>query len=357
MWDTTNRLSDAALPLAAAYAGVTYLREALAAVPFRADAPVVCVGSALVGGACKTPLALSILSRISQWRRAPIVHALGSGYGGSERGPLRVRLGEHTAAAVGDEALLLARAAPTWVGAQRRASAAAACADGAELLLMDDGLQHTGLGRDLSLLCLDESYLLGNGRVLPAGPLREPFGRTLGRSDAVVTVSPPPARSVGTAAARGASDAALRLQLGLPSHLPLLRASLEPEAAAADAIAGRRVLAFSGTARPRRFFDTLRGLGCTFAAPPRPLPDHAPLGAALLHELRAEADAADAVLVTTSKDAARLPAEQLTGVRVLPVRLSWREGDGEALDRMLGQLLGLAPRVERRVGQLKYGVY
>ena len=331
-WDTRGPLSDAVLPLSAAYAAASRLHEALSGTPARARAPVVCVGSALVGGACKTPTVLAIAERLAARRPALRVHVLTRGYGGTERGPLRVRPAEHGACAVGDEALLLAAAAPTWVGAARHEAATAACAAGAQLLLMDDGLQHHGLQRDLSLLCLDEAYLLGNGRVLPAGPLREPFGRALARSDAVVCVRQPAGGGART-------DAELRAALRLPPATPLLRAALEPDKAAAAALAGERVVAFSGTARPERFFDTLRGLGCVMARAPTPLPDHAPLGAELLARLRGQAAEEGALLATTCKDAARLPAAERAVVHTLPVRLRWLGGAAAILDALIDAAL------------------
>ncbi len=335
MWDRRGGLSDAAQPLAAIYSALTWLKASLAPEPFRAPAPVICVGSVLVGGSCKTPVALDLAERLGAHRQGMRVHILTRGYGGAEIGPLRVRPGEHAARDVGDEALLHACVAPTWVGARRSDSAAAACAAGAELLIMDDGLQHDSLHIDAGLLCLDASYLLGNGRVLPAGPLREPFHRTLARSAAVIAVTTDtPAEGGGC----DEDDSALRARLELPPGLPLLRATLEPEPSSADAIRGKRVLPFSGTARPERFFRTLRSLGCSIGSEACALPDHAPLPDDLLERLRARAEAEGALLATTSKDAARLLPAQREGIHVLRVRLRWREADGPRLDNLLANL-------------------
>ena len=364
-WDERSWLSDAALPLSCAYAALTRLREAALPAPEAAAAPVVCVGSVLVGGVGKTPVTLAIAERLATVRpTAPCVHILSRGYGGAARGPLRVQLDSHDASTVGDEPLLLAEAAPTWVGARRADTAAMACAQGAQLLLMDDGLQHFSLRRDLSLLCVDSSYLLGNGRVLPAGPLREPLARALARADAVVVVDPaatsllptgvqshagpshrsgdddvvPPVEQANPTS-QSAKRLQLRLELAMPASMPLLQAALVPDPVAASVLAGRPVLAFSGTARPHRFFDTLRALGCTFALPPIAMPDHAPLDAASLGALRRHASERGALLATTSKDAARLPAEERHGVSVLPVRLRWLAGASSTLDQLLQPLI------------------
>ena len=242
----------------------------------------------------------------------------------------------------------------TWVGRKRSDSAAAACASGARLLVMDDGLQHPLLHRDLSLLCVDRAYLLGNGRLLPAGPLREPAARGYAKASAVVALSyacvsvPSTAGSAlpdTTAAAHLAggdapdSEAELRARLAMPDDLPLLLARLEPDPEAMARVAHRRVVAFSGTARPQRFFDTLRALGCDLVTTPLALPDHSPIQARILERLRRDASAHGALLVTTSKDAVRLTADEREGICVLSTALRWQEGSGSALDELLVPLV------------------
>ena len=183
--------------------------------------------------------------------------------------------------------------------------------------------------------------------MLPSGPLREPFGRTLGRAHALVAVAP---FADGAGAPLGAppSEAALRGALALPPHVPLLRAALRPAEAARAALAGRRVVAFAGTARPRRFFATLEALGCQLPHVCA-LPDHAPLPPALLTRLRAAAERAGAVLATTEKDAARLPAAERDGVAVLPLELRWADDADDALEALLGPLVRRAQESEEAV--------
>jgi len=164
-WDRRGPLSDALLPLSHAYSAATRVFEAAQPLARRAPVPVLCVGAAVVGGTGKTPVALALCESIARRHPSSRVHFLTRGYGGRERGPLRVDPSTHSAARVSDEALLLARAAPTWVSASRWAGASAACASESPptLLLMDDGLQHPSLHRDLSFLVVDSEYLLGNG--------------------------------------------------------------------------------------------------------------------------------------------------------------------------------------------------
>ncbi len=175
------------------------------------------------------------------------MHVLLRGYGGAARGPRRVQPGD-TAAVTGDEALLLAAAAPTWTGADRAASARAAVAAGAEVLLMDDGLQNPSLEKTLSLLVVDGATGFGNGRVLPAGPLREPVAAAAARCQAAVLIGP------------DISDAAA----ALPPGLPVLHAELVQDAGIAE-IHGRRVLAFAGIGFPEKFFAGLERAGVIVA--------------------------------------------------------------------------------------------
>ena len=338
-WDAPNLVSDAILPLAVAFSAATRLREAIVAPPVVVTAPVICVGSVLVGGSGKTPVALAIGERLLSKDPTRRVHFLSRGYGGAAAGPLLVSPKEHCAHLVGDEPLLLAEVAPTWVAARRCDAAAAACRHGADLLIMDDGLQHTTLYRDLSLLCIDSGYLLGNRRVLPAGPLREPASRGYAKADAVIAIAPV---SSGVNGMPSASE--LRKRLGLPDALPLLRARLEPEPTAASRLRGQRIIAFSGTAHPARFFDTLRTLGCEFVRTPCALPDHAPIDDGTFSTLREAAQTAGATLATTSKDAARLSASQRRAVEVLPISLKWIDGAETDLDRLIGQLSSVRAR-------------
>jgi tetraacyldisaccharide 4'-kinase len=278
--------------------------------------PTLCVGNATAGGAGKTPTALALLARLQARGRSPA--ALLRGYGGRLRGPVRVDPAQHDAAAVGDEALLLARAAPTWVARDRLAGALAAVADGADALVLDDGFQNPHLAKDLNLLVLDGAAGLGNGRVMPAGPLREPFGRALARARAVVLIG---------------ED-----RHGLAGRLhgaTVLNAELRPRGEAG--FAGRRLLAFAGIGRPGKVFETLERLGAELAATAA-FADHHPYTEAELAELQRRAVRLDAELVTTEKDAVRLPPAWRARIAVLPVELAFVRP--ERLDALLDGVLG-----------------
>ncbi len=285
---------------------------------WRAPVPVICCGNAGVGGAGKTTLALDLARRLRA--RGVAVHCLTRGYGGrGGAGIVRVDPARHDAAAVGDEALLLAEAVPCWVAGDRAAAARAAVAAGARILLMDDGLQNPGLVQDWPLLVIDGAVGFGNGRPLPAGPLREPVAAAAGRAAAAVLI--------------GADRAGVRASL--PGALPVLEAELEMDPAAAGRLAGGRLLAFAGLARPAKFFDALEVAGLTLAGR-RAFPDHHRFRPAALARLRGEADRLGATLVTTPKDAVRLPAAMRPDVAVMGVALRWRQP--AALEALLDRI-------------------
>jgi len=293
-------------PAGAVYAAAGAVRWRLAGAA-AAPLPVVCVGNATVGGTGKTPLALALIERLA--RRGFAVHALCRGHGGRLRGPVRVDPARHRVADVGDEALLLAAVTPTWAGRDRLAAARAAAAAGAEVAVLDDGLQYPRLAKSTSLLVIDAANGVGNGRVVPAGPLREPLSRARDRADAVVLVGdgPPPQGLAGRS---------------------FFRARLVPTAQAA-ALAGRRMLAFAGIGRPEKFFATARGIGVEVAES-RAFADHHVFTPNELDALEARAAALGAALLTTAKDAARLPPERRARVAVLGVRAAFDDPDGFA---------------------------
>lgn len=313
-WQKRGLASALLAPAGLAYGMAGVLRRAFA-TPYRASVPVLCVGNLVAGGAGKTPVALSLAERFS--RRGIGAHFLTRGYGGSLAGPIAVDLKRHSAAEVGDEALLLAQSAPTWIARDRAKGAAAATAAGAELLLLDDGFQNPSLAKDLSLLVVDGAYGFGNRRLIPAGPLREPIRWGLARAEAAILI--------------GEDEAGIAVLL--KNRLPLLRARIAPME---TRWTGRPIVAFAGIGRPAKFFDLLRQSGAELVAQ-HPFPDHHPYRSAELDALAAEAGAAGAALVTTAKDRVRLPVGWRDRVEVLDIAVEWE--DEAALDALLEKVL------------------
>jgi len=316
-WSHDGLLARVLSPLSAIASAMTARR--VARVGWPAPVPVVCCGNVTSGGAGKTTLVLDLARRLS----GRGVHILLRGYGGSATGVHLVDPADPVGL-VGDEALLLAQMAPTWTGGDRAASARAAVASGAEILLMDDGLQNPTLAKTISILVVDGRTGFGNGRVLPAGPLREPVAAAAERCQAAVLIGP----DVTGAAA------------GLPPDLPLLHADLVQDPSIAG-LAGRRVFAFAGIALPEKFFGALRGAGVLVVAT-RSFADHHRYSARELDALLREGRAHGAVLVTTPKDAVRLPEAVRREVSVIGVGLAWR--DPAEIDQLLARAIASQPR-------------
>jgi tetraacyldisaccharide 4'-kinase len=296
-------------PLAALYGAVAARRLARAGA--RAGVPVICIGNPTVGGAGKTPLVLAVARMLKAAGETPAL--LSRGYGGRLAGPLRVDPGRQRARDVGDEPLLLARVAPTIVARDRVKGAAAAVAEGASVVVMDDGFQNPSLHKDFSVLVVDARRGLGNGKVLPAGPLRAPLAAQVERSDALVLVGRSPAEPAVAAQAR-------------KHGVPLLHARLQPDAGIAAELALNRVLAFAGIGDPEKFFLTLAQAGVAVAAT-RSFADHHRYSAADARALCEEAERDGLLLATTEKDLVRLQgdaavAELAARARALPVTLT-----------------------------------
>ncbi len=285
--------------------------------PVSANIPILCVGNLVAGGAGKTPVALSLASRLRASGYA--THFLSRGYGGAVRGPHRVDNDCDGPANVGDEALLLAAVSPTWVSRNRVDGARAAALAGAEVIVMDDGFQNLSLQKNLSIVVVDGAYGFGNELLIPAGPLRELVADGMARADVVVILG----------------DDQVGVRQKLPTHLRVLTAKLVP-GPEGTTFAGRRVIAFAGIGRPKKFFNTLHSLGCKLVGS-HAFADHHRYREHELLLLADKADKLDAVLVTTAKDMVRVPEAFRSLVDVLSVEVSW--DDESVLDMTLRHLV------------------
>ena len=183
IWGSLNPVSIALLPLSALYLpghSINMIFRKSKTAPL----PVICIGNITVGGTGKTPLALYIADMLAD--EGIKAHILMRGYGGSIKKSTMVNICTHSAGEVGDEALMLAARHTVWIGTDRQKSAILAKDAGADVVIMDDGLQSRQLQRNLTLIVLDGAFGLGNRLPLPAGALREPWQSGLERADAVV---------------------------------------------------------------------------------------------------------------------------------------------------------------------------
>lgn len=307
-------------PLGAIYARMTARRLARGARA-RVGVPVICVGNINAGGTGKTPSVIWLLAHLAA--RGVAAHVVSRGHGGSNRAVLQVDEARHDAGLTGDEPLLMAAFGPVCIGPDRLSAARAAVQAGAGAIILDDGFQDPALAHDLSIVTVDAARGFGNGLCLPAGPLREPVKSGLARADLLL--------SLGDASAQAGFDRRWGDAVG---DLARLRGAVRPLPMGMD-WRGHRVLAFAGIAHPEKFFDTLRDLGADLVHA-EPLADHQPITPALFQRLEMDAARLGAQLVTTEKDAARLPRALRGRILALPVRLEI--ADAAPLDAALARI-------------------
>jgi len=271
----------------------------LLAVPYRAKISVTCVGNIIAGGAGKTPTCIALADLLLQQGAKPVF--VTRGYGGNLRNVVRVDPSLHNATDVGDEALLLTKTAPVFIG-RDRVRAIKAAEHEATHIIMDDGLQNPHVKPHHSFLVLDSMAGIGNGLIIPAGPLRENLAEAQKRVDAVILV--------------GQGDTH---DLARHIHKPLIHAQIHP-VPADDFDKTQAYLAFAGIGRPEKFYQTCRDMKLNLAVT-EDFPDHHMFSEQELHDLQQKALALNAQLLTTEKDRVRLPPPWQEKIKSLPVKL------------------------------------
>jgi tetraacyldisaccharide 4'-kinase len=309
-WRNAGLAAGLLAPAAACYGAIAGRR--MKRQGERAGVPVLCVGNFTHGGAGKTPTAMWLAKMLQEVGERPF--CLSRGYGGSLAGPKRVDAKTDAAALVGDEALLLARVAPTIVARDRVAGARAAQTAGAGVIVMDDGLQNASLVKDFTLAVIDGRRGIGNACVFPAGPLRAPLTAQLACTDALLVI--------------GEGEGARAV---VPSGLPVFHGRLQADPAAVAELKARQVLAFAGIGDPDKFFATAAEAGIAVAEH-QVFPDHHRFSAEEAAELIMRAEHGGLALLTTEKDRARMAGEPLLAAlsqksHVLPVTLAVQEAE------------------------------
>lgn len=326
-WWYGNKLSDKLKRWAFEPAGLVYGTLARARFswtkPYRSKLPVICAGNFTVGGAGKTPLALALARILQDLGHHPAF--LTRGYGGRLSGPHHVDAQRDSAYEVGDEALLLARCAPTILSRDRPAGAQAIEALCADIIIMDDGFQNPSLVKDLSFIAIDAAIGIGNARIFPAGPLRAPLHFQIKKASAAVIIG------------KNGKPAAFT-----NGEIPIIEAELKP-AGDIEWLKGQQIFAFSGIGRPQKFFETLRETSAEIIAETA-FPDHHIFTEDEARDLIHSAKSSDALLVTTEKDWVRIPptpgplAELKTLTRAMPVALNFLQNGKQQILNMLSTL-------------------
>ena len=300
-WQSNSFLSRILTPLGWFYGYLTQLRLKLKNSP-HAKIPVICVGNITAGGTGKTPVSLSIARILSTEMYNPFF--VTRGYGGKMQN-IMVNNKKHSAEDVGDEPLLLSKQAPVIVNANRYEAAELATKDGADIIIMDDGFQNPSLYKDLSFLVFDGHYGIGNGKIIPSGPLRETFANGIKRADALIIL--------------GKDKHNLTARCNLPvfyGHLEATQTSLNNE----------NVIAFAGIGHPQKFYHTLSKQGFNIIET-IDFPDHHYYIKKELEEIIARARKINAEIYTTSKDFVKIPSSLQKYINVLEVSVVWDNPD------------------------------
>jgi tetraacyldisaccharide 4'-kinase len=276
--------------------------------PYDAKTKVICIGNLSVGGTGKTPVCLALGDFFN--KRGQKFFYLNHGYHSKKQNILINKDSLYTQG-LSDEAFILAAKAPTIISKNRKEGALLAEKNGASLLIMDDGFQNPFLHKDFSFLVVDGEKGFGNGRVLPAGPLREPVDKGLARAQAVILIGQDKT---------GALDLLNKLFQKQKRSLPILKATIQPAASLVDELKEQPLFAFCGIGRPEKFYATLTQAGLKIRRT-ADFSDHHLYTKKELDFLQDQAQKDGLTLITTRKDAVKLPAFFQEKIKVMDIEL------------------------------------
>ena len=272
--------------------------------------PVICVGNIIIGGSGKTPVtqALQILLRELGYKP----HVVSRGYGGKSKGPVYVS-SSSSPKKVGDEPILLSKNGPVLISKNKKKGVHKAWETGADLVLLDDGLQNASIAKDLSLVVVDSRILFGNQRLIPLGPLREPITSGLSRHDAIILID------------HDTNTTSQPIDFRFPSDIPVIKAMVKTSVTSSN-WKGQKVFAFSGIAHPEKFLVTLHNFGCEIVNS-HFFSDHHSFKWHEIKKLEIKAKSLNAKLVTTEKDYVRIPSSKKNNINYIPIHIEFESKD------------------------------
>lgn len=285
-----------------------YKIHQLSKIPYKAEIPVLCLGNLVAGGTGKTPTALAIFDLIKKESIAQSPYFLLRGYGGAEVGPLFVDTQKHTAWDVGDEALILAKKAPTIVAADRAGGAKLAQSKGADFIIMDDGLQNPGIHKDIKIIIINGEMGLGNQKLIPAGPIRQPLSEGLNSAHGFIMIG----------------EDQRDIKRWLPPSKILIKAHIK-KSDCNNVDLGAPYIAFAGLGYPQKFFNFLKHEAGLNIIKTIEFCDHYPYTEEDILKLRTTADRLNCKLITTEKDFLRIPASVHQDIEIMHIDMVFDE--------------------------------
>ena len=276
--------------------------------------PIIKIGNIVAGGAGKTPTVISIAHKLINSRIK--VHIILKGYKSNAKNSTQVNTKIHTYREVGDEALICAKIAPTWVGKNRGISIRRAISAGAELVILDDGLQDNSIISNLNILVFNGYQGIGNGRIIPSGPMREKFSQALRKSHLAIIIDPDITNIKGL----------------IDDQIPVLDANLKIEDKYLNNFKNKKVIAFCGIGYPKKFYKTLEKIGCELTYT-KSFPDHYVYSRKDIKNLLKKSQELDSLLITTEKDHIKLMEDYKNRIYFFPISIEFN--DYKILDNFL----------------------
>tara|TARA_B100000287_G_scaffold110959_1_gene103347 strand:+ start:496 stop:1473 length:978 start_codon:yes stop_codon:yes gene_type:complete len=265
---------------------------------------IIKVGNVVAGGSGKTPTVISIVKKLANSKYQ--VHIISRGYKGSIKKSTLVNTDIHSYKEVGDESIILSKIAPTWIGNNRIESIKNAQKMGAKIVVLDDGIQDTSIKGDLNLLVFNGLQGLGNGKIIPAGPLREKLSDSIKKCHLSIIID----EDINNIANK------------LNNLLPIIKAKINIESEYLNNFKNKNVVAFCGLGFPEKFFKTIKEIGCNIRYK-KSFPDHYQYKEKDLKELIDIAIKYNSLLITTEKDHIKILKKYRNRIYYFPITVDF----------------------------------